>query len=316
MRPGTVLISSLALIVLLAGGVQAPQLAAQTSGAVSDDTVVAQIGQTAYTLADIRRQLSRLEAPYRYAAERRLPEYVKELVRRDVLAQEARRLGLDREPAVRAQIEEAIQAVLIQALSKKMTSQAMPSPEEIRAYYNAHEAEFRLPEQVQVEQVLVPTEPQAEAIREAIAAGQAFEAAVEARTDATIDIATFPRGMRHSLVEEAAFALKPGEVSRPVPTRDGAYLFRLRARLPARLRSLEGSTPLIQARLSVRNLERLRTQLEDRLWTEEIVVREDLLKAAIPRTDSTASGTKASKTGGPSGTNPSAPAGEPGAPEL
>ena len=277
MRRGTVLISSLALI-LLAGGLQAPQPAAQTSNAASDDTVVARAGQTTYTLGDIRRQLSRLEAPYRYAAERRLPEYVKELVQREALAQEARRLRLDREPEVRAQIEQAVQAVLIDALSKEITSQAMPSPQEVRAYYEAQEEEFRLPEQVQVDQVMVPTEPQAEAIRSAIAAGQAFEPAVEAHSDAAIDVSVFPRGMR----EQAAFALEPGEVSQPVRTESGVYLLRLHERLPARLRSLEGATPLIQARLSGQNRERLGQQLEERLWTSAgVSVREDLLEAAI-----------------------------------
>jgi parvulin-like peptidyl-prolyl isomerase len=282
MRPGTVLIGSLALIVLLTAGLQGTRPAAQTSGATSGEAVVARAGQTTYTLGDIRRQLSRLEAPYRYAAERRLPEYVKELVQREALAQEARRLGLDREPAVRAQIEEAIQAVLIEALSKEITSQAMPSPQEVRAYYEAHEAEFRLPEQVQVDQVMVPTEPQAEAIRSAIAAGQAFEPAVEAHSDAAIDISVFPRGMREPAVEQAAFALEPGEVSQPVRTESGVYLLRLQDRLPARLRSLEGATPLIQARLSAQNRERLWQQLEERLWTSAgVSVREDLLEAAI-----------------------------------
>jgi parvulin-like peptidyl-prolyl isomerase len=281
MRRGTVLISSLALI-LLAGGLQAPQPAAQTSSAASDDTVVARAGQTTYTLGDIRRQLSRLEAPYRYAAERRLPEHVKELVQREALAQEARRLRLDREPEVRAQIEQAVQAVLIDALSKEITSQAMPSPQEVQAYYEAQEEEFRLPEQVQVDQVMVPTEPQAEAIRSAIAAGQAFEPAVEAHSDAAIDVSVFPRGMREPAIEQAAFALEPGEVSQPVRTESGVYLLRLHERLPARLRSLEGATPLIQARLSAQNRERLWQQLEERLWTSAgVSVREDLLEAAI-----------------------------------
>jgi len=70
----------LIVAVLLTGGVQAPRMAAAAPETVSEDTVVARIGQTTYTLADIRQRLDRLEPPYRYAAERRLPEYVKEFV--------------------------------------------------------------------------------------------------------------------------------------------------------------------------------------------------------------------------------------------
>lgn len=32
----------------------------------------------------------------------------------------------------------------------------MPTPEEVLTYYHEHEAEFRLPEQVEVNQILVP----------------------------------------------------------------------------------------------------------------------------------------------------------------
>lgn len=209
---------------------------------------------------------------------------MKEFVQREVLAREARRQELDRRPEVQAKIAEAIRVILIRALFKQVTAQAMPSPAEIRAYYQTHEAEFRIPEQVEVDQVRVPTEAEAEAIRTAVAAGQAFDAAVMVRTEAPINIATFPQGLRDSEVERVTFALKVGEVSQPIRARDGAYLFRLRAHLPARLQPLEGVTPVIQSRLATENRKRLWQQLEDRLWTADgVEIREDLLEAAMPR---------------------------------
>ena len=54
---------------------------AQTDGAApTEKTVIARIGDHDIRLADIHRQLARLEAPYRYAAEQRLPAYVREFV--------------------------------------------------------------------------------------------------------------------------------------------------------------------------------------------------------------------------------------------
>jgi peptidyl-prolyl cis-trans isomerase C len=158
MRRQTVLTRSLIVAALLADVVSPGRMtAADGPEAVGEDAVVAWIGQTPYTLADIRQRLGRLEAPYRYPAERRLPEYVREFVRGEVLAREARRLGLESDPDVRAQLEEASQAILIRALVKReVTAQAMPTPEAVRAYYQKHEAEFRLPERVEVEQILVP----------------------------------------------------------------------------------------------------------------------------------------------------------------
>ena len=133
MRRRPVWIGALALAVLLVGAVLPVRVAPEAPEAASDDTVVARIGETTYTLADIRQRLARLEAPYRYAAERRLPEYVREVVRREVLAREARRLGLDRAPALQADLEEAVQTILLRALVKQVMIEAMPGPEEVQS---------------------------------------------------------------------------------------------------------------------------------------------------------------------------------------
>jgi len=162
-----------------------------------------------------------------------------------------------------------------------------------------------------VDQVRVPTEAEAEAIRTAVAGGQAFDAAVTARTEAPINIAAFPRGLRDPEVERVTFALKAGEVSHPIRTQDGVYLFRLHAHLPARLQSLEGATPIIQARLSARNRGRLWKQLEDRLWTAEgVMICEDLLKAAIPPTGSPAPAAQAPGTEAGESANPADESGD------
>lgn len=196
----------------------------------------------------------------------------------------ASRLGLDRDPAVRAELEEAVHAILIRTLVKRVLPEAMPSPEEGRASYQAHEAEFRLPEQVEVDQIRVPTEAETEAIRTAVRAGQPFEVAVEAQAPGRADLATFSRGMREPKVERVTFALQVGEVSPPVRTREGVYHFRLRPRHPARLQSLEAATPVIQARLAARTQKHRWRSLQDQRWAAEgVVIREALLQAAVPR---------------------------------
>jgi len=305
MRRRPVWIGALALAVLLVGAVLPVRVAPEALEAVSDDTVVARIGETTYTLADIRQRLARLEAPYRYAAERRLPEYVREVVRREVLAREARRLGLDRAPALQAELEEAVQTILLRALVKQVMIEAMPSPEEVQAYYQAHEAEFRLPEQVEVDQVRVGTTAVGEAIRAAVAAGQPFEAAVAARTEAPVAVAMFARGQRESEVERVTFALRVEEVSPPVRTREAVYLFHLRAHHPARLQPLEAATPAIQARLSAENRERRWKQLEERVWAAEgVQIHEDLLKVTIPPSDSPPAAAEPPGAPGPPGAVP------------
>ena len=254
---------------------------AQTPAAVTEDAIVARLAETPYTLADIRQRLARLEAPYRYAAERRLPEFVKDFLRREALAREARKRALDQEPAVRAELDEAMQAILIRALFKQVSAQALATPEEVQSYYSAHEPEFSVPEQVEADEVVVPNETEAVAIRSALQAGKSLEVAVGAR--GTVAVATFARGAREPDVEQAVFALAVGDVSPPLTTRRGIALFRLRARHPPHQRALEAATAEIQARLSARKQEDLWKDLQNRLWAEDqIAIDEDRLRAAVP----------------------------------
>jgi len=87
---------------------------------------------------------------------------------------------------------------------------------------------------------------------------------------------------REPEVEQAVFALAVGEISQPVRTSEGVFLFRLRARYEAHLKPLEMVTISIQAQLAAQNQQRLWKELQGRLWSpDNVIVREDLLKAAI-----------------------------------
>jgi peptidyl-prolyl cis-trans isomerase C len=206
------------------------------------------------------------------------------MVQREVYAREARRLGLERDPEVRAQLEEATQLILMRALIKReVIGRALPDDAAVRAYYAEHQAEFRTAERVEVDQVQVSTDAVAKAIREAVARGQSFEDAAGAQGSEPVQRAAFSRGMRDPEVDTAVFGLKPGTVSAPVRTRDGIYVFRMRAHHPAGVQPLDAVRPAIEARLMAQNQERLSRSLKDRLWSKHRVhVREDLLKAAMP----------------------------------
>ncbi len=288
---------NLALLIgiLFGSAIFEPSFAADPS-TVSDDTVVARAGKTSYTVADVRKRLERLEPPYRYAAEQEISSFVRDFVQREALAQEGLRLGLEHDPEVRAEIEEATQAILIRALFKhEVAARAMPSPEAVAAYYREHPDEFRVPEQAEVDQVVVPNEQKALAIRTAVLGGQSLAAAAQAQGVDRVDAATFPRGMREPEVEQAVFALAAGEMSQPVRTSEGVYLFRLRARHEAHLKPLEMVTTSIQAQFAAQNQQRLWKELQGRLWSpDNVIVREDLLKAAIPGARSANSGEQSS----------------------
>jgi peptidyl-prolyl cis-trans isomerase C len=259
---------------------------AQTDPTVpTEKAVIARIGDTTYTLADIHRRLARLEAPYGYAAERRLPDYVREFVQREMFAREAKRLGLDHDPEVQAELEEAAQAILVRALMhREVLERAPPGQEAVEAYYREHAAEFRVPERVEVTEVVVVERTSAAAIQAAVKRGERLERAADAREAARVQQASITRGMREPVLEKVLFEMRAGEISEVLPTREGFSVFLLKGHYAAGEQPLAAVRPVIESRLGAQNQERLLKALQDRLWrTERVVISEDLLKAAVPR---------------------------------
>lgn len=270
-----------------AGG---PESSSTEKAEVPDEAVVARIGETVFTLKDIRARLGEMAPPYRYAAERRLPEVVKEIVERETLWREARRLGLDKDPDIQRQIEDATKQILIRALfMREVRARALPSDEEIQRYYAEHPAEFRIPERQEEVHLLVQTEAEAEAILAELRAGKDFAALAGPRSqdqesDEEDRVLVFTRGQRDAEIERVAFGLKVGEVGGPVRTPRGYVVIKVLSRHPPSRQSLELAKPVIQARLQPQNEKRLVEALLNRIRSEQNVeIREDLLRAAMPR---------------------------------
>src|SRR5205807_8477944 len=106
----------------------------------SSGPVVAHVGDEVITAEDFKRRMDE-QTPFlraRYNTVERKKELLRALVRNELLAQEARRDGLDRSPAVR----EAMKRAMIQELMKKQLDEKQAGadiPEaELKAFYDAH----------------------------------------------------------------------------------------------------------------------------------------------------------------------------------
>lgn len=150
------------------------------------------------------------------------------LVTEEVLFMEAVELGLVRDPKVRKVL---VNLLLRQEVLAKVTN-ADFTDEELREYYDAHTADFVLPEKLQVKRILVSFEKHskedAEAIirqaRKRVAADPASfrEVAEELSEDVYArrggDLGFLPREGKPGIdtkVAEMAFSLKIGELSEP-----------------------------------------------------------------------------------------------------
>jgi peptidyl-prolyl cis-trans isomerase SurA len=168
---------------------------------------------------------------------------------------------------VKAEIEKA------QLVNREIRQRVNVSPEEIRRYYEAHLDEYGVRDRVKVRHILIVpaggdpddvarARAKAEEVRALAARGKNFadlarEYSQGPGADKGGELGTFGRGEMERPLDEAAFALKPGQVSPVVETPAGFHILRVDEHIAA------GHRPLDEVRDEIR--ESLYNQaLEDR----------------------------------------------------
>lgn len=198
----------------------------------------------------IAREIQHHPAP---DAETAWIEAARALAVRELLLQEARRLGLDPEPEEdeAGRIEEEDDA-LVRTLLEQAVAPAEPGEEECRRYYQANEARFRTPDLFEAAHILI--EPggddeeswlAAEQQARQIAAEVGNDPAAFARAARTMSgcasaqqdgsLGQVRRGELVPAIQQALEALEDGETGAdPVRSRFGWHVLRLQRRLPGR----------------------------------------------------------------------------------
>jgi peptidyl-prolyl cis-trans isomerase C len=204
----------------------------------------------------------------RYRDGDKLEEFVRNMVRFELLAQEAERRGFDEhEAVVRTTKQNAVQQLIRREFDERITPESV-SDEQIREYYESHPKEFRRPEMVRASHILVSTEQEAKALLEKLKDGDARtfrQLAREHSKDTETkhrggDLRYFtkdgrPPGSRDAPVDEAlveaAFKLREvGDISQaPVPVGEDFSILILTGRRAADAKSLEDATQSIRLRL-------------------------------------------------------------------
>lgn len=128
--------------------------------------VVAKIGERAITLGDFAKALERMDQfdRLRYQTKERRRELLQDMIDVELLAIEAKRRGLDKDP----ETEDAVRQILRDAVLAK-AREGIPAPaeltnEEVRAYYDANPDKFTEPERRRVAAILVADKKDAEKV--------------------------------------------------------------------------------------------------------------------------------------------------------
>ena len=230
---------------------QAPVAPAAAAPSVDPNTVVLTIGQrhlTAQeyevlikTLVPVDQQASALGAGRRIFAQR--------LVAMFVLADEAVKQNLDKRPDIAVQLLFQRENLLETAMFKQMVQAAVVPDADVQAYYDAHQTDFAT---VTARHILIrmkgspmaalPGKPElsddearakAESIRKRIVAGEDFATLAKQESDDSAtaikggELGEFRHGQMVPPFEQAAFALKPGDISEPVRSPFGYHIIQV-----------------------------------------------------------------------------------------
>jgi peptidyl-prolyl cis-trans isomerase C len=155
-----------------------------SSTAKPEGKVIAKVGTGAITEEELKQKLSE-QPPFarpRLQTPQGKKEFVENLAKFEILSQEAVKQGIDKSPEAQA----TIKRVLVQELVKKFYEQKIePSEEELKGYYEKHQAEFVKPERRRLQHIFIaapegsPTEVQ-EARKKAKATAQALLTKIQA----------------------------------------------------------------------------------------------------------------------------------------
>ena len=233
-----IIVSLLLVMVFIHGNVSA-----------KDDDVVAKIGDRKITISEFNKMLGYLDSEKQKVIEKnpQLKENIlQQYIQGIVISKLAKKKGFDKNPELKEQLELLKDNIIaIEYLKKEVTNKVEVSEEDVKAYYESHKDEFKTPEMVRSRHILIKTDPsasdndkkkakeKAEEILKKIKAGEDFAKLASDVSDDTGskpkggELGFFPKGRMVKSFEDAAFSLKPGEVSGIVETQFGYHIIKV-----------------------------------------------------------------------------------------
>ena len=307
------LLSSLAVLALLGcqKGTSTERITLDLSPKQKEGTPLATFKGGSVTVEEVNRQLAALPPMVRMRLQgpAARKDYVEGLVRVELLAREGIRQGLQNDPEVVETVKKVLAQKTLQQTLEKNAPQ--PSDDEVKAWYDSHQADYQRPEMVQVQDLFLTADAKDAAKRKArsaeaeklLAKAKAlkredepgFSALVKASSDDAMtkqmggDLRAMPvpdlEARYGTEVGQAAKALQnPGDLSPVVATDKGFHILRLKAHVPARTQPLDEVKLQIRSRLFSERRTAASDELMKRLKTESGYTLDEAALAKIATT--------------------------------
>jgi peptidyl-prolyl cis-trans isomerase C len=178
--------------------------------------------------------------------------YLNVLVGDLLLEQEARRQGLEDDPAFHRRLAQVKQEAIEEALLERvLAGRVAVTDAEVESHHEQHKGEYTKPKSIQVRNITTYTREAALRARESILGGEDFSSVAQStsihpsRSEGG-SLPAFSPGTYHPDFEKQAFALKIGELSPVFETNLGYHVIEKTGETPGRV------TPLSQVREEIR----------------------------------------------------------------
>jgi peptidyl-prolyl cis-trans isomerase C len=191
---------------------------------------LAKVGNTTITEADLEREISNLPdfVQKMFEGPNGRQRFLDELIKREILYQEALKKGLDKDPVYQRKLEDFKKMNMVGLLlEREIESKTKISDKEVRDYYEQHKEEFAPITQVRLSHIVMNKEEEAQKILERLKKGEDFAQIAKNNSLDTAsakkggDLGFFTRGDIPQEFGSIVVRLKTGEVSEPIKTKSG-----------------------------------------------------------------------------------------------
>lgn len=269
----------------------------------SDLDILAQRGKGTVTQDEFAARADRIPADVRQPTLRnakRLEDVINNLLLRAQLAADAREAGFDKQAIVKDRMQLAAEHELADAWLQHYIDMQPPADYEQLARENfllRKESTFSSPE-IDVSHILISTKERSNEDALAIATdikGQLTEnpalfgemvAKFSEDPSASSNHGSFTKVQKGQMVkpfEDVAFAMQPGEISRPVKTEFGYHVIRLDALIPPKKQEFEDLKPQLIETERKKHEDRIRRDYLESLTSLEVHMSEEQLGEMVSR---------------------------------
>lgn len=274
------------LVFALIGCSKEKAVSASGSDGAKDSNVVATIGDEKITASDIDAIISQMpeQARARFESPEGKREFVSSLAQMKLLAQEARKRGLDKEPDIKRQLDLISEQLLARGLAEKVVKDIQITDADMTKFYNDNKDKFNVGPRVKLRHILVSTEPEAKAILAQLKKGADFSTLAKEKSKCPSapkggDLGWATKGMMVPEFENVAFALKKGEMSGVVKTQFGYHIIMCDDIQPGKQLDMAEAKPAIERQMKGEKSEAaIKALIEEVKKATPITIKEEYFK--------------------------------------